>query len=534
VAVLHDLRRLVTSRLPRGRAGRRLAVVAAALVLTGAGGAVAGAAINGRSGHDDELVGDPVPTTQVTVIARAALSCPQLNTARLAGQLMAASRFREDATTPEGGSGVAGLTDAQWQTWVPWLGAQRHDPAAEITALAHLMCDLGGQLRNDDLGVDLWQPMLAAHRSGVDAVRATHGIPDEARDYVRVVVGYADWYTNHSALAMPSETASSAASSALGATAQPKPLPANLVPLVVAAGRQCPQVTGARIAAQLMAASAFRADLLGSDGGQGIAQFLPAVWNRYADSGRSPWQPKDAVPTLATAMCSLTTALGGITADPYPAALTAFRGGPVTAAPAPPDGFADQVLAFATYYAKDPRLAGAAAAPRVSQPVVSLAAGAPPSGAAAAPGAPRPAVTTTRATTTAATAATTAAGPAEYQIKGYAGKCIDATSSKDGAPLQISTCTGGADQKFTFGNRTVKHDGLCVDLAWAGSDNGTPVQLATCNGGWAQRFWINDAHDLVNAAIGKCVDVVDKNTANGTRLQLWDCTGASNQKWSRQ
>ncbi|MEU4240062.1 ricin-type beta-trefoil lectin domain protein [Actinoplanes sp. NPDC026619] len=548
MAALNALRRRVTSSLPRGRTARLVAGAAATLLLTGVGGAVAGAALHHGS-DSAELVGDPVPADQVAVIARAALACPQLTAARLAGQLMAASRFKVDATTPGGGSGVAGLTDAQWQLWAPWPGAQRHDPAAETTALAHLMCDLAGQLRRDDLGDDLWQPMLAAHQSGVDAVRTARGVPDEAREYVRTVVGYADWYTNHSALVVPAGSASSMSSAAPVKTAKPIPLPATLVPLVVAAGKQCPQVTGARIAGQLMAASAFRADVLGSDGAQGIAQFLPALWSRYARAGQSPWQPKDAVPTLATAMCSLTSALGGLTADPYPAALGAFRGGPVTAAPtsADPAGeFADQVLAFAAYYAKDPRMATATAAPGAAVPAVpptvavrassaAAAAGNPP--AAAAPGVGGTVATTTAAAappkTTGATPVATAQAAATFKIVTLGDKCLDVPSS--GTRLQIWTCTGASNQQWSTGSDgSLRSGGKCLSLAGGGADNGTAVVLAGCSSEWYQKFWVNDSNDLVNYVNGKCVDVVDNVNADGTQLQLWDCTGGANQKWSRQ
>ncbi|GAA2645837.1 ricin-type beta-trefoil lectin domain protein [Paractinoplanes durhamensis] len=549
MAALNALRRRVTSSLPRGRAARLLAGGVATLLLTGVGGAVAGAALRGGS-DSNELVGDPVPASQVAVIARAALACPQLTAARLAGQLMAASRFQVDATTSGGGSGVAGLTDAQWQLWAPWPGAARHDPAAETTALAHLMCDLAGQLRRDDLGDDLWQPMLAAHKSGVDAVRTARGIPADARDYVRTVVAYADWYTNHSALVAPADSAAPTTSAAPVKTAQPVPLPATLLPLVVAAGKQCPQVTGVRIAGQLMAASSFRADLLGADGAQGIAQFLPALWSRYARGGQSPWQPKDAVPTLATAMCSLTSALGGLTADPYPAALDAFRGGPVTAAPTaadPAGDFTDQVLAFAAYYAKDPRLATATAAPGARVPAVpptvpvrassaAPAPGNPP--AAAAPGAGGTTTTTTAAAapapvkTTAAPAATTQATPT-FKIVTLGDKCLEVPSS--GSRLQIWTCNGSAGQKWSTGSDgSLRSGGDCLSFAGGAGDNGTAVVLAACTSAWYQKFWVNDSNDLVNYVNGKCVDVTDNVNADGTQLQAWDCTGGANQKWSRQ
>jgi hypothetical protein len=383
------------SRLPHSRPGRLIVGAGLVLALLTIGVAAGAAVIDGTS----DPAGPPateVPADQVDAIARAALSCPTLTAARLAGQLMAASRFRLDATSPAGGSGVAGLTDAQWATWVPWTGAVRHDPAAETTALAHLMCSLAGQVREQGLAGDLWEPTLGAYRAGVAAVATAHGVPGSAADYVHTVTGYAAWYASHDP-GTPSQPASPAPVPTGSATA-PKPVPGDLVQLVVSAGRECPQITAARIAGQLMAASGFESDLRGTDGGQGIAQFLPTLWSRYAGAGQSPFAPATAIPTLGTAMCSLTSALNGLTDDPYPIALASFKDGPQISAPettagAGGDHFADQVVAYSAYYARDPRLA---VAPASSSPAAGAAAGntgANPAGAttdpvAAAPAAP--------------------------------------------------------------------------------------------------------------------------------------------------
>ena len=62
----------------------------------------------------------PVPPVLVPVFVEAARSCPTLTAPRLAGQAAAASGL--DPSVP---LGVAGLTDAVWQTWAPWQGALR-------------------------------------------------------------------------------------------------------------------------------------------------------------------------------------------------------------------------------------------------------------------------------------------------------------------------------------------------------------------------------------------------------------------------
>jgi hypothetical protein len=115
------------------------------------------------------------------------------------------------------------------------------------------------------------------------------------------------------------------------------------------------------------------------------------------------------------------------------------------------------------------------------------------------------------------------------------GRCIDVPGSdfRDGRPLWVQDCNNAASQKFQVASDgTLRIKGLCMDVANANYNNGTPIQIARCNGGPAQKFRLNQAHDLVNTAVGKCVDIVDKNRSSGARLQLWSCNGADNQKWS--
>ncbi|WP_436531101.1 RICIN domain-containing protein [Actinoplanes sp. HUAS TT8] len=205
-------------------------------------------------------------------------------------------------------------------------------------------------------------------------------------------------------------------------------------------------------------------------------------------------------------------------------------------------------------------LPSAAATPAVALPLPATAGGKPVSGGGApvpvaaggnAPftgAAPKPATgatTTTRAVaatpttapTTAAVKATTkaatTAAASGQMIVGYASnKCVDVKDSGgDGTPLQLWSCGGAANQRWTFTGGTVRSLGLCLDIADADNVNGAQIQVARCNGGWAQKFKIDSGHNLVNTVTGQCVDARDQGTANGTRLQLWSCGGTSNQKW---
>ncbi|MEU8372988.1 ricin-type beta-trefoil lectin domain protein [Micromonospora sp. NPDC048894] len=537
----------IVARIVAGLVALALAVLAGFAATTGFGTATA-----------DTVEGKPVPADQAPLIAQAALSCPTLTAPRLAGQLMAASGFVADARTDNGGSGVAGLTDELWQRWLPWPDAPRLDVAANIVALAHHMCDLVGQVARGDVDGDTWELALAAHHSGMPAVQADRGIPEAAAGYVRTVVGYAEWYSRQPDFdrdatggpptpVPPAPTAGSA----------PRPIPDEYLSAVLAAGRACPAVTPAKIAGQLMAASGFNPNLLGANGAQGIAQFLPTVWSRYATAGQSPWEAATAIATLGRTMCALTTDLGGLTADPYPLALAAFQWGPGVQAGGAPDlsmvdENASRVLAYAAFYAQDPRLGGR---PSTRPPLPAgtrgpvLALPPTPAGAGPGPGAgtgttrpganptkPAPAATapSTQAAARPTTPAPAPAASTGYRIRGYGSTCVYAPSTVDGQQLVIWDCNSSARQKWTFGgDGTIRMGSLCMDLANASSADGTRIQLATCNGGWAQKFWINGSGDMVNSAIGRCVDVRDWSTANGTGLQLWTCNGEANQKWTK-
>jgi hypothetical protein len=177
-------------RQPGPKAVRVGAVLAALLIVTGVT-----ASLGPRPRPaETALSGVPVPASQVEAIKQAARSCPTLNGPRLAAQLMAASGFAVDARSADGRAGVAGLTDELWQHWIPWSDAPRMDPVANITALAHHMCDLVGELRLAGLGEDRWSVALAAHRVGSSEVREAKGVPPTAKSYVDTVSGYAVWY----------------------------------------------------------------------------------------------------------------------------------------------------------------------------------------------------------------------------------------------------------------------------------------------------------------------------------------------------
>ncbi|MFV2086431.1 hypothetical protein [Micromonospora sp. LOL_021] len=112
---LFDLFRRLLDRLPRRTTAGIIAGLAALSTV------VATIGFGAASARDDDLIGQPVSDEQLAVIVAAAESCPMLNPARVAGQLMAESGLDADAdTTTSGGQGIAGLDAQDWQDWAPW------------------------------------------------------------------------------------------------------------------------------------------------------------------------------------------------------------------------------------------------------------------------------------------------------------------------------------------------------------------------------------------------------------------------------
>ncbi|MCM4083463.1 hypothetical protein [Paractinoplanes hotanensis] len=378
---------------------RRLAVGILVVALAGAG-IVAGAGFGTASAQETGLAGRPVPAGQVEAIAAAAHACPVLSPARLAAQLMAASGFDANATSANGGSGISGLTDAAWEQWKPRTTSARTDPAANIAALARLTCDLVGQVRQAGIGGDLWRLAVAAHHSGVEAVRAAKGIPGPAAGFVERVSGFATWYARLSGAGAKPAAPTGPIGVVPSPGTPPKPVPDSYLAAVLAAGRSCPGLTPARVAAQLMAASAFNPNLFGARSAQGIAQFSPQIWTRYAPSvaGATPWDPSAAIPALGRTMCALLDGVDGLGKDRYRLALAAFRVGPdaVRRAGGLPDDadvrrFVDLTAAYADHYQRDPKLGGPAVPARPGTPRAGVTPGKPgPAAGGDVPGAGKP------------------------------------------------------------------------------------------------------------------------------------------------
>jgi len=121
-----------------------------------------------------------------------------------------------------------------------------------------------------------------------------------------------------------------------------------------------------------------------------------------------------------------------------------------------------------------------------------------------------------------------------------AGKCIDNfnNSTAQGMSLQIWDCNNTVAQKLEWAEdgsiifRPNTSTSLCVDNANGSTSNGNPIRLWVCNGSIAQKWTMNNAGQIVNAAVGKCIDNPGNTATSGTALQLYDCSAGASTVWS--
>lgn len=501
-----------------------VAGLALAAILTGGGFAARYAA-----GAAQPVTGQRLSGQDARIVVSAASSCPALTPARLAGQVMAASGFGSGPVAElrdDGRAGVAALTPEQWRDNQPWPGADPADHEAGITALAHLMCRQIGQARTVKIDGDPWRTALAGYRVGADQVVAAGRVPaGAAADYVATVERYASWYaTQPLTAALPAATADAAIVA----------VPDAYAAVVVAAGKLCPAMPPARIAAQIMATSGFQPGKLGPAGEQGIAQFLPQVWtaNAAAAGQHSPWDPSAAIPALGRTMCRLVQQAGGEYAD----ALTAFTGGTkVTTA-----ALLDVVTKAEKAYGEDARLkppkaTGPVETLRPVAPATTHAAAQPPiKGADGGSGGPYGPYAIRNLTTH--DCATGAGTPGAAVVQSGC-----ATTGTDGQRWVLEPRGDDKKDNELFWIRNAA-DKLCLDPPGAGTvPSSAELSEANCLDKDNQYFRLEKRlvvdgltyYWLRNAVSDMCLDVpgVGDSTAN-LRLALVPCKSGDDHEWA--
>jgi hypothetical protein len=140
-----------------------------------------------------------------------------------------------------------------------------------------------------------------------------------------------------------------------------------------------------------------------------------------------------------------------------------------------------------------------------------------------------------------ALAAMLVANPAQAATSGAlrgvgSGRCLDVlnASQADGTYLQISDCSGGANQQWTStdSSQLTVYGNKCLDVPGHATTPGTRVQIWACSGGANQQWRVNSDGTIVGVESGLCLDVTGAATASGTAVGIWTCNGAGNQKWT--
>lgn len=120
------------------------------------------------------------------------------------------------------------------------------------------------------------------------------------------------------------------------------------------------------------------------------------------------------------------------------------------------------------------------------------------------------------------------------QLTGNGAKCADdsGSSTTDGNPVILYTCTGNPNQSWALGaDSTVRTLGKC--LTESGTSAGSYVVLSSCTGSTGQQWTAKPDGTLVNAASGLCLDVYAGGTADLTKLDAYTCgSHQANQAWS--
>jgi chitinase len=119
-------------------------------------------------------------------------------------------------------------------------------------------------------------------------------------------------------------------------------------------------------------------------------------------------------------------------------------------------------------------------------------------------------------------------------VNPISGKCLDVA----GTQVDISTCTGGANQAWTSTSAselrvTIGGVTKCLDASGGGTGNGTRLVVNSCSGVSSQKWTMKSNRTITGQPSGKCVDVRGNATADGSIVELWSCktAGNNNQRW---
>ena len=112
----------------------------------------------------------------------------------------------------------------------------------------------------------------------------------------------------------------------------PIQVPSEYRQLVLSAAERCPRIPASVLAAQLAAESGWDAHATSPAGAQGIAQFMPAVWEQFGldangDGKADVWDAQDAIPAAAELNCRNRQLVKGVAGNRLANTLAAYNAG---------------------------------------------------------------------------------------------------------------------------------------------------------------------------------------------------------------
>ncbi|MFF7989191.1 RICIN domain-containing protein [Kitasatospora xanthocidica] len=132
------------------------------------------------------------------------------------------------------------------------------------------------------------------------------------------------------------------------------------------------------------------------------------------------------------------------------------------------------------------------------------------------------------------------AGQAVQVRVAFNGKCLEVADwrTDDGAPVRQWTCTGGANQKWTFSDGVAVNQasGKCLAVAGASLQRGALIEQRSCDGTNSQKWGKVNVHDnglmsIHNVASSYYLDVSGWNPNDGAAVDQWDPNIGDNQLW---
>ncbi len=141
---------------------------------------------------------------------------------------------------------------------------------------------------------------------------------------------------------------------------------------------------------------------------------------------------------------------------------------------------------------------------------------------------------TTESTSTSYAEPVTSTGPVHPAAS--SALCLDVVgqSTANGAGVQVWSCSGNANQQWTYDGTSLRVYGTkCLDVTKGNSADGTKLQIWDCAPGNPTQMWTHSGSTFVWSGRGKCVDLTDGIAQSGTPIQSWSCTsGNGNQQWT--